>query len=116
MVNGLVYLCLAVFAPLIIWIIYGEKYMNVVGLFEILSVNYLVYCVRNLMGNVIAAIKKVKVNLAFSVVSGVLNICLNLLLIPWLGATGAAIATLIVTITVAALDCTYVLHHFKREK
>ena len=116
MVNGLVYLCLAVFAPLIIWIIYGEKYMNVVGLFEILSLNYLAYCVRNLMGNVIAAIKKVKVNLAFSVVSGILNICLNLLLIPWLGAMGAAIATLIVTITVAVLDCTYVLRHFKEEK
>lgn len=115
-VNGLVYLCLALFAPLIIWIIYGQKYMNVVGLFEILSLNYLAYCVRNLMGNVIAAVKKVKVNLVFSVVSGVLNICLNLLLIPWLGAMGAAVATLIVTITVAVLDCTYVLHHFKREK
>ena len=115
-VNGLVYLCLAVFAPLIIWIIYGEKYMNVVGLFEILSVNYLAYCVRNLMGNVIAAIKKVKVNLVFSIISGVLNICLNLLLIPWLGAMGAAIATLCVTITVAVLDLTYVLRHFKLEK
>lgn len=115
-VNGLVYLCLAVFAPLIIWIIYGQKYMNVVGLFEILSLNYLAYCVRNLMGNVIAAIKKVKINLAFSVVSGVLNICLNLLLIPWLGAMGASIATLIVTITVAVLDCTYVLRHFKEKK
>lgn len=114
-VNGLVYLCLAVFAPLIIWIIYGQKYMNVVGLFEILSLNYLAYCVRNLMGNVIAAIKKVKVNLVFSVVSGVLNICLNLLLIPWLGAMGASIATLIVTITVAVLDCTYVLRHFKEK-
>lgn len=115
-VNGLVYACLAVFAPLIIWIIYGEKYMNVIPLFEILSVNYFAYCVRNLMGNVIAAIKKVKINLLFSVLSGILNICLNLALIPWLGAAGAAIATLIVTITVAVLDCTYVLHHFRKEK
>lgn len=115
-VNGAVYLCLALFAPLIIWIIYGQKYMNVVGLFEILSLNYLAYCVRNLMGNVIAAIKKVKVNLAFSIVSGILNICLNLLLIPWLGAVGAAVATLTVTITVAALDCIYVFGHFKTKE
>lgn len=115
-VNIFVYICLALFAPLIIWIIYGEKYMNVIPLFQILSVNYLFYCVRNLMGNTIAAIKKVKVNLIFAVLSGVLNICLNILLIPVLGSAGAAIATLIVTIVIAIMDCIYVMHHFKIEK
>lgn len=115
-VNGVVYLGLAVCAPAIIWIIYGEKYMNVIPLFEVLSVNYLFYCVRNLMGNTIAAIKKVKMNLIFAVISGVLNIILNLLLIPSLGAMGAAVATLVVTITIAAMDCTYVMHHFRTEK
>jgi len=115
-VNGAVCLGIAVFAPVLIWIVYGEKYMNVIGLMEVLNLNYLAYCVRNLMGNTIAAIKKVKMNLLFSVVSGVLNIVLNLLLIPWLGATGAAIATLIVTISVAMMDCTYVLHYFRKEK
>ena len=78
--------------------------------------NYLAYCVRNLMGNTIAAIKKVKMNLLFAVISGVLNIILNLLLIPWLGAAGAAVATLIVTISVAAMDCGYVMHYFRKEK
>ena len=114
-VNGFVYVCLALFAPLIIWIIYGEKYMNVIPLFQILSLNYLFYCVRNLMGNTIAAIKKVKVNLTFAVISGVLNIILNISLIPVLGSVGAAIATLIVTIVIAIMDCVYVLHHFKIE-
>ncbi|MBP3673099.1 MAG: oligosaccharide flippase family protein [Oscillospiraceae bacterium] len=113
-VNGFVYLCLAVFAPLIIWIIYGEKYMNVIPLFEILSLNYLVYCVRNLMGNVIAAIKKVKVNLIFAIISGVLDICLNLILIPVLGSAGAAIATLAVTAFIAVLDVSYVVHYLKK--
>lgn len=115
LVNGAVYLGLALCAPLLIWIIYGEKYMNVIGLFEILNVNYLAYCVRNLMGNTIAAIKKVKMNLLFAVISGVLNIILNLLLIPWLGAAGAAVATLIVTISVATMDCCYVMHYFRKE-
>ncbi|MBR6761813.1 MAG: polysaccharide biosynthesis C-terminal domain-containing protein [Oscillospiraceae bacterium] len=114
-VNIFVYICLALFAPLIIWIIYGEKYMNVIPLFQILSVNYLFYCVRNLMGNTIAAIKKVKVNLIFAVISGVLNICLNMLLIPVLGSVGAAVATLIVTIVIAIMDCAYVMHHFRTE-
>ena len=115
-VNGFVYVCLALFAPLIIWIIYGDKYMNVIPLFQILSVNYLVYCARNLMGNTIAAIKKVKVNLIFAIISGVLNIILNMLMIPWLGAAGAATATLIVTIVIAVMNCTYVMHYFKIEK
>ena len=114
-VNGFVYVCLALFAPLIIWIIYGEKYMNVIPLFQVLSLNYLFYCVRNLMGNTIAAIKKVKVNLTFAVISGVLNIILNILLIPVFGSVGAAIATLTVTIVIAIMDCVYVLHHFKIE-
>ncbi len=116
LVNGIVCLGIAVFAPLLIWIVYGEKYMNVIGLMQILNVNYLAYCVRNLMGNAIAAVKKVKMNLLFAAVSGVLNIGLNLLLIPWLGAAGAAVATLIVTLTVAAMDCTYVLRYFRQEK
>lgn len=114
-VNSLVYACLAIFAPLIIWIVYGEKYMNVVPLFEVLSVNYLVYCVRNLMGNTIAAIKKVKVNLLFAVISGLLNICFNLLLIPHFGAMGAAVATLIVTISISAMDCAYVFQYFRKK-
>lgn len=113
-VNGFAYLCLAVFAPLIIWIIYGEKYMNVVPLFEILSLNYLVYCIRNLMGNVIAAIKKVKINLVFAILSGVLDVCLNLLLIPVLGSAGAAIATLTVTAFIAVLDVSYVVRYLKK--
>jgi O-antigen/teichoic acid export membrane protein len=55
-------------------------------------------------------------NLLFAVVSGLLNIVLNMLLIPRLGAVGAAIATLIVTLSVAAMDCTYVLRYFRKEE
>ena len=43
------------------------------------------------------------------------GLCASMLLIPWLGAPGAAIATLIVTLTVAVMDCTYVLRYFKAE-
>ena len=115
-VNGVVFVGITLFAPLIIWLVYGEKYMNVIGLMQILNVNYLISCVRNLMGNTIAAIKKVKMNLLFAVISGVLNIILNMLLIPWLGAVGAAIATVLVTASVAVMDCGYVLHYFRKEK
>ena len=114
LVNGVVFLCLLLFAPLIIWTIYGQKYMNVVPLFRILSLHYFVYCISDILGNLIAAIKKVKINLVIAVTSGILNICLNLMLIPLFGAVGAAVATVTVTATVALLDFVYVMHHFRK--
>ena len=114
LVNGVVFLCLLLFAPLIIWTIYGQKYMNVVTLFRILSLHYFVYCISDILGNLIAAIKKVKINLVIAVTSGILNICLNLMLIPLFGAVGAAVATVTVTATVALLDFMYVTHHFRK--
>lgn len=116
LVNGFVFICLMVFAPLIIWIIYGQKYMNVVPIFRVLSLNYLVYCISDIMGNMIASLKKVKVNLAIAVFSGLLNICLNLTLIPRMGAIGAAVATVTVSATVAVLDFIYVVHCFRKIK
>ena len=114
LVNGFVFLCLMVFAPLIIWIIYGEKYLNVVPMFRVLSLNYLVYCVSDIMGNMIAALKRVKINLLIAVFSGLLNVCLNMLLIPHLGGIGAAFATLTVSATVAVLDFLYVWCTFRK--
>lgn len=113
LVNGFIYLCLALFAPLIIWILFGEQYMNVVPVFHILSLNYLVYCARNLTGNVIAVLKKVKVNLLFSILSGLMNIGLNLTLIPALGSQGAAFATLIVTVFITGLNILYLWRYLR---
>lgn len=111
-INGTAYVCLALFAPVIILIVFGEKYRNVVGLFEILSLNYLVYCVRNITGNMIAVIKKVRVNLLFSTISGLMNVALNLCLIPVFGSAGAAIATLIVTSVITLLNSAYLWRYF----
>ena len=114
LVNGFIYLCLALFAPLIIWILFGKQYMNVIPVFHILSLNYLVYCARNLTGNVIAVLKKVRVNLLFSILSGLLNIGLNVALIPVLGSLGAAVATLCVTIFITGLNIVYLWVYIRR--
>ena len=112
-VNGVITLGMLVCAPLIIWIIFGQKYMNVVPIFRILSVNYLAASLRNLTSHVFAVLKKVKANLFFSIASGVLNICLNLLLIPVLGSPGAAIATLTVTCVILMLNGIYLIRYLK---
>ncbi|MBE6939114.1 MAG: flippase [Ruminococcaceae bacterium] len=114
LVNGGIFVCLTVFAPLIIRILYGEKYANVVPIFIILGANYLVCSFKNITGNTIAVLKKVKMNLLFAVLSGVLNIGLNLCLIPSLGSVGAAVATLCVSCCVVAMNTVYLILYAKK--
>lgn len=113
-INFVVYLGLALFAPLIIWIIYGSKYMNIIPIFEVLSINYLFYSIRHVLGNVIAAIKRVKVNLVISVISGLANVGLNIVLIMNFASMGAAMATLLITVFVMALELIYLSVYFKK--
>lgn len=115
LVNGVIGLGLLIGAPLIVWILYGDKYMNVVPIFQILSLNYMVYCARNITGNAIVILKKAKINLLFATISGVLNVALNLALIPWLGSIGAAVATLIVTCCITCLNIFYLWRYYKKD-
>ena len=97
-VNGVIFVGLLLCAPLIVYIFYGEKYMNVIPIFRMLSLNFFIFgSTRKLFGNVIAAMKKSEVNLVFSLLSGIINIVMNLLLIPVYGSIGAAIATVCVS-------------------
>ena len=59
-------------------------------------------------------LKKAKVNLVFSLLSGVLNIGLNLLLIPVLGSAGAAYATLAVTCCIVAMNIVYLWRDYRK--
>ena len=113
-VNGSIFLGLMVFAPLIIWILYGSKYMNVVTIFRILGLNYLMDAARNITGNTIAVLKKVKANLVFSVVSGFLKIGLNVWLITSLGSLGASVSTVIVTGCVVVLNVLFLTHQLRK--
>ena len=114
LVNGFVFVCLELLAPLIIWLIFGEKYANVVPLFRILSLNFLFAGMRNLTSHVFSALKKMKENLFFAIISGALNIFLNLLLIPRLGSPGAAYATLTVTCFILTLNVVYLWRFFQK--
>ncbi len=113
-VNGAICVALLVGAPLIIRLMYGQQYMNVVPIFRILSVNHLVYSARNITENTILVLKRTKMNLVFSLLSGALNIGLNLLLIPTLGSAGAAYATLAVTCCIVAMSIAYLWNDYRK--
>jgi len=84
-----------------------------VDLFRILAINYLAVAMRNLTSHTFAVLKKVKANLVFSILSGVLNVALNLLLIPRFGSQGAAYATLTVSCFILALNYVYLSRYLK---
>ena len=113
-VAAVMAILLIVFAPLIIWVIYGQKYMNIVPIFRILSLNFFVFAAfRKLFGNVIAAMKQVKMNLIHTLSCGLCNIALNLLLIPRYASVGAAVATLLSGCLVVVLEAGF-LHRYLR--
>jgi O-antigen/teichoic acid export membrane protein len=112
-VNGGVFLLMLLGAPLLIWIGFGDKYMNVVSVFRLLSVNYLIHAVQSLLSHVLAVIKRLKANLLLSLLSGLANIGLNILLIPLWGSMGAALATLSVTCLVTLLYFIYLRKFYK---
>lgn len=108
------------FAPLIIYVVYGQKYMSCVPIFRMLSLNFFINsAVRQLLANAITVVKKVKVNLVFATVSGGLNVVLDILLIKMMGSMGAAIATVVVTMFIALLEIGYIYvfsHRIKTQK
>lgn len=107
-VSFAVFVLLFAFAPIIIYIVYGEKYINCVPVFRILCVNFFVNAgIRTLLTNSLYVVKKVNINLLLATVAGVLNVVLDVWLIGILGSVGAAIATVIVTVFISALEAVY---------
>lgn len=103
------FVLLFLFAGPIIRCVYGAKYLNAIPIFRILTINFLVNAsIRKLFGNVIAVIKRVKINLLFAAISGVLNVALDVVLIKHMGSEGAAIATVIVTSFISILEVIYI--------
>lgn len=99
----------------IIIAVYGEKYSDSAIIFRILCINYFVYCsFRKFYGNLIAMIRKIKVNFINTLLSGIINIILNLFLIEKMGSMGAAVATLIVSGFTTCISMGYLKFHLKR--
>jgi O-antigen/teichoic acid export membrane protein len=85
---------LFILAPVIIPLIFGAQYTDSIVPFRILSLGYFIAgTFRIPAGNILASIKLIHINLFNSIICGILNIILDILLIPIYGATGAALTT-----------------------
>lgn len=114
-INGVIAFGLFVFAPIIIALLFGNQYKESVGIFRLLCLNYFIFSsYRKLYGNIIALIKKVKVNFVNTALAGILNIVLNFFFINKYGAMGAAVATICVSIFTTAFSIIY-FHMFLKK-
>lgn len=93
-VNICISLVLIVFAPWIIRIVSGERYLAAVAPFRVLAAGYCIAgTFRVLSVNFLAALKAVRWNVVCSLLMCTADIGLNYLLIPKHGMMGAAYAT-----------------------
>lgn len=94
---GNIILCggLIIFAPTIIKILFGDEYLSALPAFRILILGFLVQSAFRIpFGNILVMIRKVNYNLINSILSGVVNVILNLTLIIKFSDVGAAYAKL----------------------
>lgn len=105
---------LFVLAPWIIKLLWGAKYMGAVTAFRILSVNYFVSStLRVNVSNLLASLRKVKLNFYINIVAGISNIVLDAVLIKYMGIDGAAWATLTVVIITTAMLMPALIHSIR---
>ncbi len=113
-INGIITLILIIFAKYIIYIIFGKEYNDSIICFRILSIGFFIAgSFRMPAGNILAAIMKVKINLYNSIISGIINILLDIILIKYIGSIGAALATVTVIIISSLISNIYLYRYLR---
>lgn len=115
-VNAIISLGLVVLAPFIIRLLFGSQYLDGVPVFRLLSVSYFFSATfKKTVGNLLVTQRKLKVNFWVGITESVFNIVSNWILINLLGAIGAAITTLVISIISAMIVTGYFISYLNRE-
>ena len=116
-VCGIISLGLVVLAKPIIHIVWGAQYAESVPYFRLLAISFFFLgTFRSTSTNILQAIGKVKYNLYVSIIAGISNIILDVVMIREFGVIGAAYATLLVTIIASCLSFPYLVFQLKKHK
>lgn len=114
--NFIISLGLIIFSKLIIKMIFGEIYLDSLQPFIILSIGYFFAAtIRIPSGNVLASIGRIKFNFYNALISGSINIFLDVLLIKRFGSIGAAYATLLVFIISGIIGNIFLIRYLNKK-
>lgn len=116
--NGIIALLLFIFAPQVIGIVFGKQYVDTSTLlFRILIIGFFISATfRMPVGNLLDMLHLIKPNFYISIVCGIANIVLDVLLIKYLSAPGAAIATSAIYLLYAILSNVVIIRYLKKIK
>lgn len=104
-------LVMIVFAPQIVTLLWGAKYLDAVPCMRVLSVSFILLSTFRITStNILLALKKAGYTMFISIVTGLSNIGLDVLLTLKYGSIGAAYATLLVTLLASLLSFPYVIY------
>lgn len=117
LVNAFITIIGLLGAPFIVNTLFTKSYSNTVPCFRVLMVSYLFSgTFRILFGNIIAMLRKVKVNLYLGIAESIINIVLDVIFINLWGSIGAAIATTMITIISSIASGVYLYVLFRRTR
>jgi O-antigen/teichoic acid export membrane protein len=97
-------LVLGLLAPWAVLFVAGPGYEDAVLLLRVLLLFALIKPWGRMFGTTLDAIGKPEINFRYVMLGVVLNVALNLLMIPWLGLVGAAYATVLATLLLVAAN------------
>lgn len=83
------------FPELIIKVFFGQQYVGASKVLQILSLAGIIYTVCFINSNILSGIGKPKENTIIILVASLFNLMLNIILVPLMGISGAAYATLL---------------------
>lgn len=109
--NLPLFLIMIVFPGTLLNLFFGEQYLSAASVLRILSIGGFISSLTFLSTDLISMIGKSKLILANISLASLLNILLNILLIPKYGLNGAAIATSTVTILLSIVLLIEVKHY-----
>jgi O-antigen/teichoic acid export membrane protein len=111
--NIIITSLLIIFADFIIVLLFGAEYRDSIAPFRVLAIGYFVTgTFRIPLGNLMSALGKVREGLVLVILSGIINIVLDIVLILAWGSIGAAYATLIVFVFSSVTTSAFLIYIF----
>ena len=115
--NLCISLFMVIFSKIIVLILFGNEYLEIIPIFQVLAIGYFFAGTFRIPGgNILASIGEVKYNLYTTIVSGILNVILSIILINLYGSIGAALATVIIFIVSGLISNIIIIKKLKPRK
>ena len=103
-------------APLIISILFGEQYLDVVPVFRLLAISYFFSGTFQIVsGNLLVTQRKLKFNLLVAVITSLTKAIADYFFVQWWGTMGAALATVFIVLLASILNTTYLVYTFRQK-